>query len=629
MSGNTQEALSSLLLGRCEVGGGGAIITSLTTCATTKHNSQSLSEALATSVADYVCDKQRRIKSNTDGSDSSSSFITNDNATITDVAMEIAEIIPRLFSGGEGENNLMILPASDCGERIISDSTVSNRDSPDSMDASTSPTTTRTSYNRSAMSDDIADLANGMHNFFGSGTSGNNSGDSAPIISGTAAEVLALQHSASAIISCNSVVQCSTSCSTSSISSRQQYTAEQRKMMIAAAACVITANNNTALNVSPLKHTTTTAADGSPIIDGTASAKAISAGGGNCDGHHGPDNSNFLTVILEDHQCPSTTHKFYSLGCSSGYQVKSTTTTTTTGSCSLGGMDILAEITCHAPPLPLPPNTVSHHTTTTTNIHSYNQQQHAIPSYQEILSEEQQQHSHHVRQALQHDLFKDEKRVLAIPSYQEIYREMGLSPGERHAHDLNCDSYSTIEEVHQVDSTNHPYLYDSYKNTHHQSHKQYYYNSDDPTRMICRAPTAHFGHVNRDDIDEGKELYSRKDVALFGGHVSEVKDVIGSMKDGCSSLVFGNMVRSLFFLDNIVAGFCVANDCSCLLQILKHRKKILENAMDFCGSFTRPIVPMVEGLCFDLIITNFLYASFAHPSLVESTPLPSLMWKMI
>ena len=576
MSGNTLEALSSLLPGRCEGGGGGgAIITSLTSCATTKHNSQSLSEALATSVADYVCAKQRRIKSNNDGPDASSSFIKNENATITDVVMEMAELTPRLVSGGEGENNLSILPpASDGGERIISDSTVSNRDSPDSMDASTTPTTTRKTNNRSSMSDDIADLANGMCNFFGSGKSGNNCGDSAPIISGTAAEVLALQHSASAIISCNSVVQCPTSCSTSSSRRRQQYTAEQRKMMIAAAASVITANNSAASNVSPLKHTTTTAADGSPIIDGTDSAKAISIGGGNRDGHHGPDESNFLTFTPEDHQCPSTTHDFYSLGYSSQVKSSTTTTTTATGSSSLGGMDILAEITCHAPPLPLPPTAVSHHTTTTTtttNIHSYNQQQqqqHAIPSYQEILSEEQQQNSHHVRQALQHDLFKDEKRVLAIPSYQEIYREMGLSPGERHTHDLNCDSYSTIEEMQQVDPNNHSYFYDSSynNNPYNQSHNQYYINSDDPTRMICRTPTAHFGHVNRDDIDEGKELYSRKDVALLGGHVSEVKDVIGSMKDGCSSLVLGNMVRSLFQLDNIVARFCVANDCSCFLQ---------------------------------------------------------------
>jgi len=125
---------------------------------------------------------------------------------------------------------------------------------------------------------------------------------------------------------------------------------------------------------------------------------------------------------------------------------------------------------------------------------------------------------------------------------------MGLSPGERYTHDLNCDSYSTIEEMQQVDPNNHSYFYDSSynNNPYNQSHNQYYINSDDPTRMICRTPTAHFGHVNRDDIDEGKELYSRKDVALLGGHVSEVKDVIGSMKDGCSSLVLGNMVRSLF-----------------------------------------------------------------------------------
>jgi hypothetical protein len=49
--------------------------------------------------------------------------------------------------------------------------------------------------------------------------------------------------------------------------------------------------------------------------------------------------------------------------------------------------------------------------------------------------------------------------------------------------------------------------------------------------------------VNRGDIEEGKELYTRKDLNRFGGHVSEMKDIHGNMKDGCDSLVVGNMVR--------------------------------------------------------------------------------------
>ena len=57
-----------------------------------------------------------------------------------------------------------------------------------------------------------------------------------------------------------------------------------------------------------------------------------------------------------------------------------------------------------------------------------------------------------------------------------------------------------------------------------------------------RTPTLHFGQVNRDNIEEGKELYTRKDLYQFGGHGSESKDVHGNMKDGCDSIVVGNLV---------------------------------------------------------------------------------------
>ena len=238
-----------------------------------------------------------------------------------------------------------------------------------------------------------------------------------------------------------------------------------------------------------------------------------------------------------------------------------------------GGMDILAEITCHAPPMPLSSSVSRTSTaastaamTTANKCITYPQQNYGIPSYQEIFhqatssSSSQEQHSQ-VHQDLQQDQVPHEsvssenaKRVLAIPSYQEIYREMGLSSQERHhpsqQHHFNF-SYS-VEEV-QVDSHRlsshqsesfHPHA------IHHQHHNLPS-SIDDPTKLSksnqcqanSRSPTAHFGHVNRGDIEEGKELYTRKDLYRFGGHVSEVKDIHGNMKDGCDSLVVGNMVR--------------------------------------------------------------------------------------
>ena len=279
----------------------------------------------------------------------------------------------------------------------------------------------------------------------------------------------------------------------------------------------------------------------------------------------------------------------YSLCRSSAYQVKCLSNTqqdmtstshssepravSSTTSTLAGGMDILAEITCHAPPMPLPSSlsrtstTASTTAMTTANkINSYPQQNYGIPSYQEIFhqatssSSSQEQHSQ-VHQALQHDQVPHEyvssetaKRVLAIPSYQEIYREMGLSPQERHhpsqRHHFNF-SYS-VEEV-QVDS--HRLSSHQSESFHpHAIHHQHHIlpsSIDDPTKLSksnqchanSRSPTAHFGHVNRGDIEEGKELYTRKDLYRFGGHVSEMKDIHGNMKDGCDSLVVGNMVR--------------------------------------------------------------------------------------
>ena len=287
----------------------------------------------------------------------------------------------------------------------------------------------------------------------------------------------------------------------------------------------------------------------------------------------------------------------YSSCHSSAYQVKCMSNTqqdmtsshssepwavSSTSSTLAGGMDILAEITCHAPPMPLPSSlsrtstTASTTAMTTANkINTYPQQNYGIPSYQEILhqamsSSSPQEQQSQVHQALQHDQVPHEsvtsensKRVLAIPSYQEIYREMGLSPQERHhpsqRHHFNF-SYS-VEEV-QVDShrlSSHQSESFQPHAIHHQHHNLPS-SIDDHTKLSnsnqcqanSRSPTAHFGHVNRGDIEEGKELYTRKDLYRFGGHVSEVKDIHGNMKDGCDSLVVGNMVRPKRGLDIII-----------------------------------------------------------------------------
>jgi hypothetical protein len=43
-------------------------------------------------------------------------------------------------------------------------------------------------------------------------------------------------------------------------------------------------------------------------------------------------------------------------------------------------------------------------------------------------------------------------------------------------------------------------------------------------------------------IEEGKELYTRKDLVTYGGHLCENKDFHGNMKDGCDSIIIANLV---------------------------------------------------------------------------------------
>jgi hypothetical protein len=57
-----------------------------------------------------------------------------------------------------------------------------------------------------------------------------------------------------------------------------------------------------------------------------------------------------------------------------------------------------------------------------------------------------------------------------------------------------------------------------------------------------RSLSTHYGHAISGEIEEGKELYTRKDLMLMGGHLQEHKDVHGSMKEGADSVVLCNLV---------------------------------------------------------------------------------------
>jgi hypothetical protein len=231
----------------------------------------------------------------------------------------------------------------------------------------------------------------------------------------------------------------------------------------------------------------------------------------------------------------------------------SSTSTTGRG----GGMDILAEITCHAPPMILP--TDLSHDSTSFNAISYPPQNseiipdqesyhHALPTTPASPQGAQYSQAHQYPMSSS-PINNEQQRISIIPSYQEIYREMGIphqhsySQRPQHsAHNFSTSSYS-VEEI-EVDACQLSQISDHHHLHQHQQQELSHVESMDPTisQPLSRMPTLHFGQVNRDNIEEGKELYTRKDLYHFGGHASESKDVHGNMKDGCDSLVIGNLV---------------------------------------------------------------------------------------
>jgi hypothetical protein len=183
-----------------------SVIKSLTSHCKSKHQSGaiSLAEALATSVADYVCDKQRM--NNGVSSAMNSTTMTTMTTTTTAVESNLMQQI-RLVSSEEHAD-----------ERIHASA--------------------RT-LNQSSMSSAVADLASGMCIFGNSSSSregfggnycqNNSNSGSAPIISGTAAAVLAL-HSASCKNESNY---------DNIVSSNSSGGSVERKTMIATAASAI------------------------------------------------------------------------------------------------------------------------------------------------------------------------------------------------------------------------------------------------------------------------------------------------------------------------------------------------------------------------------------------------------
>jgi len=287
--------------------------------------------------------------------------------------------------------------------------------------------------------------------------------------------------------------------------------------------------------------------------------------------HSVPMGNSRVTPLEHDRASPEgfqNDHQVSLVSCTAQHAVRSTPATA--AAATGGGMDILAEIICHAPPMSVPqaqaksPQVQSN---TSSYPQHYNSATSSIPSYQEIYQQDYQQgassqqaqhhqvaqhQAQHYPQAVSQSPCNNNARVSSIPSYQEIYREMGLSPqqqqqqhvdSQRHANShYNSASYS-VEEV-QVDAhTNANSCGNNSKRT-----MSHHYTS--------RA-TTHFGHAQRspdtnERIDEGKELYTRKDLVTLGGHLPEGKDVHGNMRDGCDSLIVGSLEKDIRETDGLL-----------------------------------------------------------------------------
>ena len=184
------------------------------------------------------------------------------------------------------------------------------------------------------------------------------------------------------------------------------------------------------------------------------------------------------------------------------------------GNKNMGGIDILAEIISHVPPMAVPETSAL---SASRGIYSHNSYHH-FP--------------HHP------PLHYDNTNAPAIPSYQEIYQEMGMTP-------RNAPSeyhYNKSSEA-LTDPFNRP-MYPQYSYSRPNYSTETISNCEDFNAQSQQRPTTHYGHPIGGEIEEGKELYTRKDLMVMNGHMLEHKDVHGTIKEGADSVVLCNLVRT-------------------------------------------------------------------------------------
>jgi len=562
-------------------------ITSLTS-KSSNNGSTSISEQLAVSVANKICE-QRKIG-------------TRNNSDDDELPTSPTEAINNSDNGNKTVNCTRIQNRQ---IRVVSaehhSSTTSTSGTNETHKTDEQNSKSNNNCVMSSMSSAVADLASGMPNFGSTNNNNGNNGNNAPIIiSGTAAAVLALQNpfnnnnnehtTMGNIISSSNggyddsgggggsngiVIQSGEGNNTAAVPNPLSILSDMATSTTNSISSPTDQSNNKQLNrqnsnssnnnnLSPSQRSTCYA-DGAPIISGTAAAQKFQHTTSLTTTTTTATTTNYnATNIIQNNLLsddvilavaninPYDTTTLNNVGGGEGkgqpynngtllmksgtnsalFSVNHGTTTTSGGTSTttnnnikttarpdedigsiipdaanikqsqgLGGMDILAELTCHA--LPMPTST-------------------SIPSYQEIYQEQQQG----TRQG------GEGTRQSSIPSYQEIYREMGLSP--------------------QSNSTQHPQTYAT--EPQQQQHPQQQHHS---------RGTTYFGHIhNRDELEEGKEIYTRKEIAICGGHCAENKDVHGNMREGCDSLCLKDcMVRSFL---------CVCIYCSYFVHLLQY-----------------------------------------------------------
>lgn len=148
----------------------------------------------------------------------------------------------------------------------------------------------------------------------------------------------------------------------------------------------------------------------------------------------------------------------------------------------------------------------------------------------------------------------------AIPSYQEIYREMGLVSSQD---PRRRQQQHQQQQAAQLAGPRRPQHAPPLPVAQQQQQQQQrpHLTGFAPRRSNppgaagaprgysgqalagpCRS-SFHFGHLHRDVLEEGKELYKRGDMSDAGGHLSQTREVHGNVKEGCDSLCISNLVR--------------------------------------------------------------------------------------